>query len=77
MLATVALAHGADNVAQDKEDFALPPLPHRSYPMWASTKKGCATIPALMSDLGFFNMCYAYEFYILYYMVYIGLDDSK
>ena len=38
-VATVAPAHGADNVVPDHEDFGGPPLPHRGYPMWASKKK--------------------------------------
>ena len=37
-VATVAPAHGADNVVPDKEDSGGPPLPHRGYPMWASKK---------------------------------------
>ena len=39
MVATVAPAHGADNVVPDNEDSGGPPLPHRGYPMWASKKK--------------------------------------
>ena len=38
-VATVAPAHGADNVVPDKEDSGGPPLPHWGYPMWASKKK--------------------------------------
>ena len=38
-VATVAPAHGADNVVPDSEDSGGPPLPHRGYPMWASKKK--------------------------------------
>ena len=38
-VATVAPAHGADNVIPDNEDSGGPPLPHRGYPMWASKKK--------------------------------------
>ena len=38
-VATVAPAHGADNVVLDNEDSGGPPLPHRGYPMWASKKK--------------------------------------
>ena len=38
-VATVAPAHGADNVVPDSEDSGGPPLPHWGYPMWASTKK--------------------------------------
>ena len=39
MVATVAPAHGADNVVPDNEDSGGPPLPHRGYPMWASKKR--------------------------------------
>ena len=37
-VATVAPAHGADNVVADKEDSGRPPLPHRGYPMSAYKK---------------------------------------
>ena len=37
-VATVAPAHGADNVVPDKEDSGGPPQPHPGYPMWASKK---------------------------------------
>ena len=38
-VATVAQAHGADNVVPDNEDSGESPLPHRGYPIWASKKK--------------------------------------
>ena len=44
MVATVAPAHGADNVVLDNEDSGGPLLPHRGYPMWASKKKFRYTI---------------------------------
>ena len=45
MVATVALAHDADNVVLNKEDSGGPSLPHQSYRMWASKKKGKKVSP--------------------------------
>ena len=39
MVAKVAQAIDADYVVPDKEDSGGPPLPHRSYPMRASTTR--------------------------------------
>ena len=45
-MATVAPAHGADNVVPNNEDSGGPPLPHRGHPMWASKKKAAGTAAA-------------------------------
>ena len=52
-VATVAPAHGMDNVIPDSEDSGGPPLPHWDYLIWASKKK-----PECSDDPIYIETCY-------------------